>query len=277
MKNLIKTPAQKDTNVSIYYEDQGSGQPIVLVHGWPLSGSMWEYQVPVLVEAGYRVITYDRRGFGRSSRPYSGYDYTSMTEDLHDLIEKLDITDIILVGFSMGGGELARYAATYGTSKISKLIFISSIAPYLLKTDDNPDGAPEVVFHEMEENIKKDRAGFLKTFGEGFVNYEDNKDLISQGQLDYNFQIAIDASPKGTLECINSFGRTDLRGDLEGIEIPTLFIHGDADHIVPLAPSSQQGHQLVKDSQLKIIKGGPHGLYLTHKKELNTLLLDFIL
>jgi len=277
MKNLIKTPAQKDTNVSIYYEDQGSGQPIVLVHGWPLSGSMWEYQVPVLVEAGYRVITYDRRGFGRSSRPYSGYDYTSMTEDLHDLIEKLDITDIILVGFSMGGGELARYAATYGTSKISKLIFISSIAPYLLKTDDNPDGAPEVVFHEMEENIKNDRAGFLKTFGEGFVNYEDNKDLISQGQLDYNFQIAIDASPKGTLECINSFGRTDLRGDLEGIEIPTLFIHGDADHIVPLAPSSQQGHQLVKDSQLKIIKGGPHGLYLTHKKELNTLLLDFIL
>ncbi|WP_292891042.1 alpha/beta hydrolase [Nonlabens sp.] len=277
MKNLIKTPAQKDTNVSIYYEDQGSGQPIVLVHGWPLSGSMWEYQVPVLVEAGYRVITYDRRGFGRSSRPYSGYDYTSMTEDLHDLIEKLDVTDIILVGFSMGGGELARYAATYGTSKISKLIFISSIAPYLLKTDDNPDGAPEVVFHEMEENIKNDRAGFLKTFGEGFVNYEDNKDLISQGQLDYNFQIAIDASPKGTLECINSFGRTDLRGDLEGIEIPTLFIHGDADHIVPLAPSSQQGHQLVKDSQLKIIKGGPHGLYLTHKKELNTLLLDFIL
>jgi len=276
MPNLIKTTAQKDTNVSIYYEDQGSGQPIVLVHGWPLSDRMWEYQVPVLVEAGYRVITYDRRGFGRSSRPYLGYDYTSMTEDLHDLIEKLDLTDIILAGFSMGGGELAEYAATYGTSRISKLIFISSIAPYLLKTDDNPDGAPEVVFHEMEENVKKDRAGFLKAFGEGFVNYEDNKDRISQGQLDYNFQIAIDASPKATLDCINSFGRTDLRKELEGIQVPTLFIHGDADNIVPLAPSSQQGHELVKGSKLEIIKGGPHGLYLTHKEELHKLLLDFI-
>jgi peroxiredoxin len=276
MPNLIKNTAQKDTNVSIYYEDQGSGQPIVLVHGWPLSGSMWEYQVPVLVEAGYRVITYDRRGFGRSSRPYLGYDYTSMTEDLHDLIEKLDLTDIILAGFSMGGGELAEYAATYGTSRISKLIFISSIAPYLLKTDDNPDGAPEVVFHEMEENVKKDRSGFLKAFGEGFVNYEDNKDRISQGQLDYNFQIAIDASPKATLDCINSFGRTDLRKELEGIQVPTLFIHGDADNIVPLAPSSQQGHELVKGSKLEIIKGGPHGLYLTHKEELHKLLLDFI-
>jgi non-heme chloroperoxidase len=276
MANLIKTTTQKDSNVSIYYEDQGSGQPILLVHGWPLSGSMWEYQVPVLVEAGYRVITYDRRGFGRSSRPYSGYDYKSMTADLHDLIEKLDLKDIILAGFSMGGGELAKYAATYGTSRISKLIFISSIAPYLLKTDDNPEGAPEAVFKEMEENVKKDRADFLKAFGKGFVNYEDNKDLISQGQLDYNFQIAIDASPKGTLECINSFGRTDLRKELEGIQVPTLFIHGDADNIVPLAPSSQHGHQLVKDSQLAIIKGGPHGLYLTHKEELHKLLLDFI-
>jgi non-heme chloroperoxidase len=276
MANLIKTTTQKDSNVSIYYEDQGSGQPILLVHGWPLSGSMWEYQVPVLVEAGYRVITYDRRGFGRSSRPYSGYDYKSMTADLHDLIEKLDLKDIILAGFSMGGGELAKYAATYGTSRISKLIFISSIAPYLLKTDDNPEGAPEAVFKEMEENVKKDRADFLKAFGKGFVNYEDNKDLISQGQLDYNFQIAIDASPKGTLECINSFGRTDLRKELEGIQVPALFIHGDADNIVPLAPSSQHGHQLVKDSQLAIIKGGPHGLYLTHKEELHKLLLDFI-
>jgi peroxiredoxin len=199
-----------------------------------------------------------------------------MTEDLHDLIEKLDLTDIIFAGFSMGGGELAEYAATYGTSRISKLIFISSIAPYLLKTDDNPDGAPEVVFHEMEENVKKDRAGFLKAFGEGFVNYEDNKDRISQGQLDYNFQIAIDASPKATLDCINSFGRTDLRKELEGIQVPTLFIHGDADNIVPLAPSSQQGHELVKGSKLEIIKGGPHGLYLTHKEELHKLLLDFI-
>ena len=276
MPNLIKTTAQKDNNVSIYYEDHGSGQPIVLVHGWPLSSAMWEYQVPVLVEAGYRVIIYDRRGFGRSSRPYFGYDYKSMTEDLHDLIEKLDLKDIVFAGFSMGGGELGQYAETYGTSRISKLIFISSVAPYLLKTDDNPDGAPDEVFKGMEENVKNDRAGFLKAFGESFVNYKDYKDRISQGQLDYNFQIAIDASPKGTLDCINSFGRTDLRKELKAIQVPTLFIHGDADNIVPSAPSSQQGHQLVKGSKLEIIKGGPHGLYLTHKDELNRLLLSFI-
>ncbi len=276
MPYLEKTTAQKDADVHIYYEDHGSGKPIILIHGWPLSGAMWEYQVPALIEAGYRVITYDRRGFGKSSRPYAGYDYDSMAEDLHDLIKKLDLRDAILAGFSMGGGELAQYVGTFGTSRISKLIFISSIAPFLLKTEDNPDGAPDDVFKGMEDNVKNDRLGFLKGFGEGFVNYEDNKDRISQGQLDYNFQIAAAASPKGTLDCINAFGRTDLRDALKKIDVPTLFIHGDADNIVPIEPSSKQGHELVKDSKLEIIKDAPHGLYVTHKEELNKLILDFL-
>lgn len=276
MPYLEKTTAQKAADVDIYFEDHGSGQPIIFIHGWPLSGAMWEYQVPALIDAGYRVITYDRRGFGRSSRPYTGYDYNTMTEDLQDLIKKLDLHDVILAGFSMGGGELAQYAGTYGTSRISKFIFISSIAPYLLKTDDNPNGAPDEVFKGMEENVRKDRAGFLQGFGEGFVNYEDNKDRISRGQLDYNFNIAVDASPKGSLDCINAFGRTDLRKALEKIDVPTLFIHGDADNIVPVEPSSKQGHEIVKGSKLEMIKDAPHGLYLTHKEELNKLILDFI-
>ena len=276
MPYLEKTTAQKDADVNIYYEDHGSGKPIILIHGWPLSGAMWEYQVPALIESGHRVITYDRRGFGKSSRPYTGYDYDSMAEDLHDLIKKLDLRDVILAGFSMGGGELAQYVGTFGTSRISKLIFISSIAPFLLKTEDNPDGAPDDVFKGMEDNVKNDRLGFLKGFGEGFVNYEDNKDRISQGQLDYNFQIAAAASPKGTLDCINAFGRTDLRDALKKIDVPTLFIHGDADNIVPIEPSSKQGHELVEDSRLEIIKGAPHGLYVTHTEELNEILLDFL-
>ncbi|AGC78038.1 peroxiredoxin [Nonlabens dokdonensis] len=276
MPYLEKTTAQKDADVNIYYEDHGSGKPIILIHGWPLSGAMWEYQVQTLIKAGHRVITYDRRGFGKSSRPYNGYNYDNMAEDLHDLIKKLDLVDVILAGFSMGGGEVAQYVDTFGTSRISKLIFISSIAPFLLKTEDNPDGAPDDVFKGMEENVKNDRLGFLKGFGEGFVNYEDNKDRISQGQLDYNFQIAAAASPKGTLDCINAFGRTDLRDALKKIDVPTLFIHGDADNIVPIEPSSKQGHKLVKDSKLEIIKDAPHGLYVTHTDELNEILLDFL-
>lgn len=276
MPNLDKVTSKTDADVSIYYEDQGKGQTVLLIHGWPLSSAMWEYQVPVLVNAGYRVVTYDRRGFGRSSRPYSGYDYVTMAQDLNDLIEKLNLNEIVLVGFSMGGGELAQYVDTYGTSKLSKLVFMSSIAPYLLHSSDNPNGAPDDVFKGMEEQIRTNRAGFLKGFGEGFVNYADNSDRVSQGQLDYNFQIASDASPKGTLDCINAFGRTDLRNALKKIDVPTLFMHGDADQIVPIAPTSQAGHELVTNSQLEIIKNGPHGMYVTHKNEVNSILLNFI-
>lgn len=276
MPYLKKTTAQEDDNVKIYYEDHGSGQPIILVHGWPLSGEMWEYQVPALVDAGYRVITYDRRGFGRSSRPYSGYDYHTMAADLKNLIRKLKLKDVILAGFSMGGGELGQYVGTYGTKDLSKLIFISSIAPFMMKTDDNPDGAPESVFEDMKKNVSQDRAGFLKEFGKGFVNYDKLSDRVSEGQLDYNFNIAVGASPKGTLDCIDAFGKTDLRDAMKKIDVPTLFIHGEADNVVPPKPTSQQGHELVKGSKLKMIADAPHGLYITHTDELNKILLDFL-
>lgn len=276
MPYLKKTTATKNSDISIYYEDYGTGDPIILIHGWPLSGSMWEYQVPALIEAGYRVITYDRRGFGNSSRPYNNYSYSDMSQDLHDVISKLKLKNVTLAGFSMGGGELGKFVEKYGTKNLKKLIFISSIAPFMLKTNDNPDGVPEHVFTDMENAVKEDRAGFLTGFGESFVNYDENKDRVSQGQLNYNFNIAASASPKATLDCIAAFGKTDLRAALECVDIPTLFIHGDADRIVPLKPTSEQGHDLVKNSKLKIIKGAPHGLYLTHKKELNDLLIEFL-
>lgn len=276
MPYLEKTTATSNSNISLYYEDYGMGKPIILIHGWPLSGAMWEYQVAALVEEGYRVITYDRRGFGRSSRPFDGYSYESMAEDLQDLISKLSLKDVTLIGFSMGGGELGKYVEMFGTNNLSKLVFISSIAPFMLKTDDNPDGVPESVFTDMKDNIKKDRAGFLREFGKNFVNYEDNKDKVSQGLLDYSFNVAVNASPKGTLDCVDAFGKTDLREGLKKIDIPTLFVHGDADAIVPPKPTSKQGHELVKDSKLEMIKDAPHGLFYTHTNQLNKILVDFL-
>lgn len=264
------------TRTDLYYEDYGSGDPIILIHGWPLSSAMWEYQVPALIEAGKRVILYDRRGFGKSSRPYAGYDYKTMASDLHELILSLNLKKVTLVGFSMGGGELAQYVGSYGTANLDKLIFISSIAPYMLETANNPDGVPDSVLQDMEKNVRMNRAGFLVGFGEGFVNFANNKDSISQGQLDYNFNIAASASAKATLDCINAFGRTDLREDIKKIDIPTLFIHGTKDEVVPPKPTSQQGHELVKGSQLKMIEGAPHGLTFTHANELNEVLLDFV-
>ncbi|MDP5101378.1 MAG: alpha/beta hydrolase [Nonlabens sp.] len=263
-------------NVEIYYEDHGKGDPVILVHGWPLSTAMWEYQVPALIEAGKRVIVYDRRGFGKSSQPYSGYDYKTMAADLNELIQHLNLTNVSLVGFSMGGGELAKYVGSYGTDNLSKLVFVSSIAPFMLKTADNPDGVPDDVLKDMENNVKNNRAGFLAEFGKGFVNYESNKDKVSQGQLDYNFNVAAGASPKGTLDCINAFGRTDMRDDLKKVDVPTLFIHGTKDEVVPSKPTSQQGHELVKGSKLEMIDGAPHGLTFTHAAELNKVLVDFL-
>jgi peroxiredoxin len=276
MPYLKINATESSKNVEIYYEDHGKGDPVILVHGWPLSTAMWEYQVPALIEAGKRVIVFDRRGFGKSSQPYSGYDYKTMAADLNELIQHLNLTNVSLVGFSMGGGELAKYVGSYGTDNLSKLVFVSSIAPYMLKAADNPDGVPDDVLKDMENNVKNNRAGFLAEFGKGFVNYESNKDKVSQGQLDYNFNVAAGASPKGTLDCINAFGRTDMRDDLKKVDVPTLFIHGTKDEVVPSKPTSQQGHELVKGSKLEMIDGAPHGLTFTHAAELNKVLVDFL-
>lgn len=267
---------EKGENINLYYQDYGQGKPIILIHGWPLSHKMWEYQVPVLVAAGYRVITYDRRGFGESDKPWEGYDYDTMAGDLKDLINHLELTDVTLVGFSMGGGEVARYIGIYGTSRISKAVFVAAVAPFMLKTDDNPEGVEKSVFDGMKANIQKDRAGFMKEFGKGFVNYDQNKDRISAAQVDFNWNIACHASPKATLDCVNAFAATDFREDCKKIGVPTLVVHGDADNIVPIDASGARAKDLIPNAAYKVIKNAPHGLMMTHKEELNKVLLDFL-
>ncbi|MAZ26151.1 MAG: alpha/beta hydrolase [Cytophagaceae bacterium] len=276
MNYLQTTSTEKGKNINLFYQDYGEGQPIVLIHGWPLSHQMWEYQIGPLVDAGYRVIAYDRRGFGKSDKPWEGYDYDTLAKDLNDLINSLDLKDVILVGFSMGGGEVSRYIGNYGTSRIAKAVLMSSVAAFMLKTDDNPDGVPKETFDEFKSAVRKDRLNFLKEFGNNFVNYDDNKDLISKEQVHFNWNIAAHASAKATLDCIDSFGKTDFRQDLKKFDVPTLIIHGDADEVVPIEPSAKQAAKIVPHGQLEVIKDAPHGLVFTHTEKVNKILLDFV-
>ena len=265
-----------DKPVDIYFEDYGEGQPVVLIHGWPLSHRMWEYQVPALIDAGYRVITYDRRGFGESGEPWTGYDYDTMAGDLQALLEQKDLNDAVLVGFSMGGGEVARYFGRYGSDRITKAMLVSAVTPYMLKTDDNPDGVDRSVFDEMKAGVKTDRIKFLDGFGKQFVNADKNPDALSGDLLHYNKMIAAFASPKATLDCIEAFAATDFREDLKKADVPVLLVHGDADQIVPLEVSAERADKLIPDSRLEVISGAPHGLNYTHTDELNKLMLDFL-
>lgn len=276
MSYLNTTSSENGESIQLYYEQYGEGQPVILIHGWPLSHQMWEYQIQEIVAAGFQVVAYDRRGFGQSSKPFSGYDYDTLAKDLHDLITGLNLKNVILAGFSMGGGEVARYIGNYGTDNVAKAALISSIVPYMKKASDNPEGVPEETFEEFKANVKADRLGFLKGFGNNFVNYEDNKDNISEAQLHYNWTLAAGASPKGTLDCIDSFGKTDFRKDVKKFDIPTLIIHGDADEVVPIETSGKAAAKLLPESTFKIIKGAPHGLIFTHTKEVNTTLLEFL-
>ena len=265
-----------DKPVDIYFEDYGSGQAVVLIHGWPLSHRMWEYQVAPLIEAGYRVISYDRRGFGESGEPWDGYDYDTMAADLKALLEEKDITDAVLVGFSMGGGEVARYLGTYGSERIAKAMFVSAVTPYMLKTNDNPDGVEKSVFEEMKQGVKTDRIKFLDGFGKQFVNADKLPDATSEGLRHYNKMIAAFASPKATLDCIEAFAATDFRADLKKIDVPTIFIHGDADQIVPLEVSAKRAVEMVEGAKLETIANAPHGLNFTHTEELNKAMLEFL-
>ena len=276
MNYFATTSQEKTKSINLYYEDFGEGLPVLLIHGWPLSGQMFEYQKQAIIDAGFRCITYDRRGFGRSDKPYAGYDYDTMAQDLRDLIDHLRLNNVTLIGFSMGGGEVARYVGKYGTDKLSKVVFLSSIAPFMLKTDDNPDGVPAETFEEFKDAIKSDRLGFLGDFGKNFVNYDDNKDKISDKQVHFNWNIASHASPKATLDCIDAFGKTDLREDVKKIDIPCLFVHGDADRVVPIDPTAKQGHSLVNDSKLEVIKDAPHGCVFTHTEKVNDILVSFL-
>ena len=272
----INVGQENSGNIDLYYEDHGTGKPVVLVHGWPLSGRSWEKQVPALFDAGYRVITYDRRGFGESSKPTSGYDYDTFAQDLHKLVTKLDLREFALVGFSMGGGEVARYLGTYGTERVSKAVFISSIPPFLLKTSDNPEGVDGAVFEGIKKAIVADRPAFLSQFLSNFYNVDTlGGKLISDQAVQLSWNIAAGASPKGTLDCVAAW-LTDFRNDLKRIDIPTLVIHGDADRILPISATGKRTPEFVKGSKLVVVDGGPHGVTWTHAEKVNHELLGFL-
>ena len=272
----INVGQENSGKINLYYEDHGTGKPVVLVHGWPLSVRSWEKQVPALLDAGHRVITYDRRGFGDSSRPTSGYDYDTFAQDLHKLVTELDLRDFALVGFSMGGGEVARYLGRYGTERVSKAVFISSIPPYLLKTRDNPDGVASDVFEGIKKEIAADRPAFLSKFLSDFYNVDTlGKSLISPEAVQLSWNIAAGASPVGTLECVSAW-LTDFREELKHIRVPTLVIHGDADRILPISATGRRTAELVKGSKLAVVQGGPHGITWTHAAQVNQELLSFL-
>ncbi len=264
-------------DVQLHYTDAGSGSPVVLIHGWPLSGRSWEPQVPALVAAGHRVITYDRRGFGASSQPWDGYDYDTLAADLDALLTSLDLTDVTLVGFSMGGGEVVRYLGTYGSARIAKAVLASAVPPYLYKSDDNPEGGlDDATIQQFQDGVRSDRIAFLDEFTTGFFAAGDRTDLVSEPARLYNRDIAAFASPKGTLDCITAFGRTDFRDDVAKVDVPTLVIHGDSDAIVPFEISGKRSHEAIANSSLVLIEGGPHGINATHAEQFNRALLDFL-
>jgi non-heme chloroperoxidase len=262
--------------IELYYEDHGTGKPVVLIHGWPLSGRSWEKQVPALLEAGYRVITYDRRGFGDSSKPTFGYDYNTFAEDLHTLMTMLDLRDAALVGFSMGGGEVARYLGRHGSQRVNKAVFMAAVPPFLLKTPDNPEGVDGSVFEGIKKAIAADRPAFLTKFLADFYNVDAWRGKrISDEVVRLSWNIAAGASPKGTLDCVSAWV-TDFRDDLARIDVPTLVVHGDADRILPLAATGTRASKFVKGSELAVVEGGPHGLNWTHAEEVNRALLGFL-
>lgn len=263
-------------NIDLYYEDHGAGRAVVLVHGWPLSGRSWEKQLPALLEAGHRVVTYDRRGFGDSSKPTSGYDYDTFTADLHALVTRLDLRDAALVGFSMGGGEVARYLGTHGSERVRKAAFLGAIPPFLLKTPDNASGVDGAVFEGIKKGLAADRPAFLAAFFQNFYNVDVlGGKRVSDELVRLSWNIAAGASPKGTLDCVSAW-LTDFRKDLAKIDVPTLVLHGDADRIVPLDASARRTHEAVKGSKLVVLKDAPHGLTWTHAEEVNRELVGFL-
>jgi pimeloyl-ACP methyl ester carboxylesterase len=273
----ITVGEENSGSIELYYEDHGEGRPVVLVHGWPLSGRSWEKQVLALLGAGHRVITYDRRGFGDSSKPASGYDYDTFAADLHELVTTLGLRDGALVGFSMGGGEVARYLGAHGTERFAQAVFVAAVPPFLLKASDNPDGVDGSVFDGLKAGVAADRLAFVSAFLQNFYNVDVlGGKRISDPVIQSNWNVAAGASPKGTADCIDAFSATDFRGDLARIDVPTLVVHGDSDRIVPLAVSGQRTHEAVKGSRLVVIEGGPHGLTWTHADEFNRALLDFL-
>jgi non-heme chloroperoxidase len=263
-------------DIELWYEDHGSGQPVVLIHGYPLSGASWEKQVPVLLDAGYRVITYDRRGFGKSSQPTVGYNYDTFAEDLHRLVTQLKLRDFTLVGFSMGGGEVARYFGKYGSKGVSKAVIISGVPPYLLKTADNPEGVDASVFDGIQKAVAADRYAFFTGFFQNFYNTDVFLGKrVSEQVVQASWNIAAGASSMASLACVPTW-HEDFREDLARIDVPTLVIQGDSDRILPIAATGLCTAKLIKGARQVVVKDGPHCIPWTHAEEVNAELLSFL-
>jgi non-heme chloroperoxidase len=273
---IITVGQENSASIEIHYEDHGSGQPVVLIHGYPLNGASWEKQERVLLAAGYRVITYDRRGFGKSSQPTIGYDYDTFAADLNKLLTHLDLTNVVLVGFSMGSGEVTRYLGTYGSARVSKAVLMGAIPPFLLKTEDNPEGVDRSVFEGIKAAVVQDRPAYFKDFLDNFYNVDVfGGTRISEQAWQNSFTVAIGASPYAAHACVDSW-LVDFRADLPKFDVPTLLIHGDADRILPYEATAARLPGLIKDLTFVTIEGGPHNIAWTHPDEVNSALLDFL-
>jgi non-heme chloroperoxidase len=267
---------ENSANIDLYYEDHGSGRPVVLIHGYPLSGASWEKQVPVLLNAGHRVITYDRRGFGRSAQPTIGYDYDTFAADLHRLLTHLELQDFSLVGFSMGAGEVARYIGKHGSKGVSRAVFIGGVPPFLLKKADNPEGVDAEVFEGIKKAVAADRYAFFTEFFRNFFNSDVLLGrLVSEQAIQACWNLAAGASATASLACVPTW-HEDFRDDLARVDVPALVIHGDADRIVPLAASGQRTAKLIRGARLSVVKDGPHCITWTHADEVNRELLEFL-
>jgi len=273
---FVNVGKENSAEIDLYYEDHGSGEPVVLIHGYPLSGASWEKQLPVLLAAGHRVITYDRRGFGKSSQPTDGYNYNTFAEDLHKVVTKLNLNSFSLVGFSMGGGEVARYIGKYGSKGVTRAVIIGGIPPYLLKTADNPEGVDGNVFEGIQKAVAADRYAFFTEFFKNFYNTDVLLGKrISEQAVQASWNIAAGASATASLACVSTWYE-DFRNNLAVIDVPTLVIHGDADRIVPLSASGARTAKLIKGARLVPIKNGPHAVNWTHAEEVNRELVDFL-
>ena len=273
---FVNVGKENSGSIDLYYEDHGSGKPVVLIHGYPLNGSSWEKQIPILLNAGFRVITYDRRGFGNSSKTTTGYNYDIFAEDLHKLVKHLGLHDFSLVGFSMGGGEIARYFGKHGSKGVKKAVFIGAVTPFLLKTPDNSEGVDQDVFDGIQKAVASDRYAFFTEFFKNFFN----TDLlmgkrVSEQTVQSCWNVAASASATASYACVPTW-LEDFRKDLLRVDVPTLVIHGDADRIVPLSASGVRTAKMIKGAQLLIIKDGPHCIPWTHADEVNSALLNFL-
>ena len=272
----ITVGTENSTNIDIYYEDHGEGQPVVLIHGYPLDGHSWEKQSAALLAAGYRVITYDRRGFGQSSQPTVGYDYDTFAADLNVLLETLDLHDVVLAGFSMGSGEVGRYLGTYGSRRIAKAAFIAGLEPFLLRTDDNPNGVPQKVFDDTIAAATADRYAYFTQFFEDFYNLKENLGVrVSEEVVRANWNVAASSSWYASVMCVPTW-ITDFRADIPKIDVPVLIVHGTKDALLPIDATARAFHKMLPSSTLVEIEGGSHGILWTHADEVNKALLDFL-